>query len=545
MLSLQNEPESWRKSANDDEIFGECWERGELGYKVLDYQRPIYDDIKAKLWGNGGYRNPSGSQRKYLPEIHRKFGKTTVCGIIASELCRQVEGARVFWAAETARQVGLFLRPIMQEIIEDCPAKLRPRWYRSDGMWVWPGTEGQIIVGGCEDEAKCDRLRGPQCHLFVIDEAGQIAMLHYLYTSVVLWMVSRTGGRVIMPSSPATSPGHAFTAFCVLAEAGEGGYAHRDVYDSCFTEQQLDELAKECGGRDTPQWRREALALRVVDEQRAIIPEFTPREAEIVAPLCVRCGVHFDKHADERCADGESFQWAHDFDIDEDGNIVLGKPDYRDCYVSGDPGWHPDLFALLFGYWHFRRATLIVEDELEFSMPTTEDIARGVAAVEARVWGKYFDKLRREHRADEAKPYKRVSDIQLQLICDLNRLHDLGFVNTRKDDLEAQINEARLFCKHLKLAVHPRCRRFIAHLKAGIWNAKRSSFERIKGFGHFDFCAAYIYLVRNLDRSHNPYPEIPFGVTSDTHWIRRDRINTVPEHLRGWQQAFDAMRGGV
>ena len=54
---------------------------------MLDYQRPLYEDIKRQLWGiepdgsgAGSYSNPQGKQRKFIPKIHRKYGKSTVSG---------------------------------------------------------------------------------------------------------------------------------------------------------------------------------------------------------------------------------------------------------------------------------------------------------------------------------------------------------------------------------------------------------------------------------------------------------------------------------
>lgn len=546
MLISSSEPASLLPSGSDadaldplldDDVIAECWLRGELGYKVLPYQQSLYDDIKLQLWGDGGYCDPSGPHRKFIPEIHRKFGKSYVAGIIANELALQKPGAVIIWAAETQKQVALFLLPIMNELLIDCPEHIRPIWLKGEGAWVF-ANGSRIIVGGCEDETKCDRLRGPTCDLFIMDEAGQIRPLHYLYTSIVLWMISRSGGRALMPSTPATTPGHPFTAFCILAEAGESGYAKRTVHDSCFSPAQLDELARECGGTDTPQWRREALCERVVDALRAIVGDFTPNERAIVRPDCVRCGADYAEHVLEHCHDGGEFQWAHETVANDNGETRVGPPEYRDCYASADPGWHPDLFAVIFGYWDFRRARLCIEDEIEFSQPTTQDVADGIKRVEERLWSSHFGRMLREHRPDDAEPYKRVSDTEPQIIFDLTKLHGVNFVGTRKDNKEAQVNETRLFCRGHMLAIHPRCKRLIAHLKAGIWNKTRSSYEHIAGFGHFDFIDALVYLIRNVDRQHNPYPAVPFTATSQDHWVRPGLPAPVPEHLRGWADAF-------
>jgi hypothetical protein len=225
----------------------------------------------------------------------------------------------------------------------------------------------------------------------------------------------------------------------------------------------IPEWCEESGGAESTDWRREYLCELVTDEARQIIPEFTDALVREVP-----------------------------------------RPQYFDAYVGMDVGF-TDLTAVLFGYWDFANATLVVEDELALSRMTTEDLANGIRGVEQRLgWPK--------------PPYSRVSDTDLIVINDLNRLHDLGFTPTLKDDKEAAINAVRMLCAQGKLAVHPRCVNLRAHLKYGIWNERRTSFERAEGFGHFDMIDALVYLVRSVRREVNPYPHL-LGYSEHTHYI--------------------------
>lgn len=517
----------------------QAWREGDLSWKILPYQRETYDAIRMDLWGigpdgdgPGSYSDPRGKHRKFIPELHRKNGKSTLCGIIASEICRQKPNARVFWGAETQRQVKLFLKPIMDEITADCPEDLRPIWHGQDSMWIWPETKAQIIIGGCEDEAKCNRLRGPACDLFIIDEAGQIGLLDYLYQSVVLWMLSRTGGRVILPSTPATKPGHPFTAMCEAAEAGDGGWRKQTVYDSeAFPPDVVEELAKECGGKHTDQWRREALVERVVDAARTVVPEFNK-----------------DLHVRS-----------------------LTLPKYAYCLTAADPGSR-DLFGLVFGYWDFLAARACIQWSWAKRNASTKQVACVVALGEWRLWGRWPSTkmkgipLRRqdgkdgwiELLADEAdehtcellremadtpeekreheqwlrapigrltywggkryeqNPHARWTDVALQFVRDMSTEYGVNFADTAKDDADAQRNLLRDAIGGGKVWFDVNAGPVIPHVKNAAWNENRTDYERHKDFGHFDCLAALIYWFRNIAHVKEKNPNAPEHIGKDS-----------------------------
>ncbi len=473
-----------------------AWRAGHLEFLLEPQQVAIYRDMRAQLWGQGGYRAPDGPERRYILKCHRRFGKSFLSGVLAVELCLAVPHARVYWAAETGKQVRQIILPNLRILLATCPEDLRPTWKMAEGVWAFPNG-AKIHIAGCEDEEKADRLRGDGAELFILDEAGSIKPLRYVYRSIALWMVSRSGGRIIMPSSPAKTPAHDFTAYCHLAEAGEGGYACRTVYDSGWNQELLEELARECGGETTTEWRREALAEDVVDESRAIIPEF----------------------------------------IYQVNNIVRESepPPYLVAYTTMDCGFERDLTAVLLSYWDLRRAKLVVWDELELAHARTDQLADALKRLEAQSWGEVKGRMAREMHSPDFELYRWV-DCEPRLRADLDVLHGLSFVQTRKDNREAAINECRLWVQQGKVEINPRCRRLIAHLKAGIWNERRTDWERIEGFGHFDFIAALVYQVRNTDCELNPYPPLPPDAREDTHWIRTEKLE--PAAGEEWAEIF-------
>lgn len=449
----------------------ELWRRGELRYRLRKHQKPIYDELRLLLWGigaGGSYAKPKGTQLKYLLKCHRRFGKSGLCAFVVNEMGQQLPNARMNWAAETTIQVEKIILPNMDMATRDCPKDLKPEW--KNGAFHWHHTGAVLYTSGCEDERKADRLLGDASDLFILDEAGSIWPLEYVYKQVVLWMGSDRDGVVIMPSTPAKTPAHYFRTLCIKAEAGDGGYAERTVYDSEWDEARLKRLADECGGTDTTEWRRQALAEDVIDETRAIIPEFSEHKDEVVC------------------------EWP--------------RPEYFDCYTGMDVGYSPSMTGLGFAIWDFPNAVLSIEDEAELSKMTTDVLAETVHEKESGLWSEHFEQMRETQpfREDLHEVRYRVSDVSPILLADLATLHKLYFSASRKDNLDAAINKVRLWIKTGKLRIHPRCKRLIAQLEAGIWNQRRTSFQFVDGFGHFDLIAMLVYLVRAIDEQRNPFP---------------------------------------
>ena len=459
----------------DDTVIAELWRRGEIAYVLRDYQLEIYAQIRRELWGDGGYTKPSGKFRRWVLECCRRWGKSTVIAVIAIELCLCMPGARVYWAAETIKQVRKILRNVLRPILADCPADMRPEWNSVDGFYRF-ANGSELHISGCEDEAKADRLRGDGADLFVFDEAGSLDLLEYIYRSIALWMVADRGGRLLMASTPARKPGHPFTTYCELAESGESGFAHRDVYDSHFSQEVIEEIAEECGGFTTTEWQREGLALRVRDETRVIVPEFNP-ERHVVTP----------------------------------GKV----PEYAHCYEGMDPGTR-DKFGIVWAYWDFERAKLVVQRSYAESNVSTGPIADTLKTAERDLWQAltFWD-----GRKFKPNPYLRVSDTDARLIGDLADEHGISVVPTAKDDAEAQLYALRNAFRADKIEIWEDSGPLAAQLKAGAWNDKRTDWDRSEVHGHFDCIAALIYLWRNVVRTLNPYPPQHVGKDPQAHHV--------------------------
>jgi hypothetical protein len=357
--------------------------------------------------------------------------------------------------------VGEFVHPIFSELAQHAPTELRPALV--DGEWRLP--EGRrIIPVGCEDRQKADRLRGPRAHAAIVDEGGFIPILDYVVQDVLRPQLLTTKGWMLIVSTPPETPAHPFVRLMGEAEA-RGAYMHASVRESdMISDEEIDLYCHELGGPQSSRWLREGEARIVVDDTRAVLPEWQG--------------------------------------LQEAGRLVLEveRPPHFDAYVSADLGYL-DLTVVLFGWWDFLGRRLVVEDELVLERPTSAQIQREAAAKERALWG-------------DKRPTRRVADAPLITLADLRSLQrqasdedDGAWQPPAKDEKEAAINAMRVGLTRGELAVHPRCRTLIAHGRHAVWNPRRTEFDRSANEGHFDAVDALLYMWRSIMRARNPYPD--------------------------------------
>ncbi len=433
------------------------WAAGELRWKLHPHQVAMYEQWRKT------------TSRKVVFHCSRRVGKSYTLLTIADEVARKKEKAQIRYAAPTQKNVKEIILPNMGQILEDCPRKLRPKWRAQDGQYVYPN--GSILSIAGTDGGNADKLRGSACDLGIIDEAGFVNNLAYIVRSILMPQFITTDGRLILSSSSPRSPSHDFVHFLREAEA-VAAYVKLTIFEDSRPEvlARIPEWMAESGGAGSTDWLREYMCEVLTDQTLAIIPEFTEERSKV---LCRE----------------------------------VNRPEYFDSYVGMDVGFN-DLTAVVFGYWDFQKASLVIEDEVSLNRMTTLELANAIIGKEKGLWG-------------ERKPLLRVSDTDLIVIHDLNELHNLGFTPTAKDDKEAAVNLLRLLVSQNKLVIHPRCKGLISHLKYGVWNDRRTQFARAEGFGHFDYVDALVYLVRNLRREKNPYPH-NLGMSDFTHHIPGD-----------------------
>ncbi len=440
------------------------WRAGRIRYDLHGAQLKILDSIESHDF------------RKFFVLCSRRLGKSHLLLTYAFEVALNKPGARVLYLAPYAKDAASVASDLATQVLKDCPADLRPDYKAMDKEFHFRNGSVVRLKGVNGEHAQF--LRGGAADVIILDECGLMDDLKHVVSDVCTPMLMTTRGRLILASTPPRSPSHESTTIYEDL-AGSGATAlftirepvrHIDDDGKCRALVEAGEdpahVADILAGRRPPVTttaRREYFCEFVTDSSTAVVKEYTDdARREIVREY--------------------------------------ERPPYFDAYVSMDPGMK-DRTGILFGYWDFVEAKLVIEDELLLRGPNTNDIAEAIKAKEAEHWA---------HR----HVHCRVSDVDLRLIADLYAMHGLVVVPARKEDSLGAVNLMRNMVHTRTLVIHPRCVNLDRQLRNATWNNKATDFERGGADsidGHYDLVAALKYLCRTVNRTRNPYPD---------HWFR-------------------------
>jgi len=473
------------------EIIEELWRRGVLSFKLDKNQKDLY-----RLFHESSHRILT-----WL--LARRSGKSYSLCILAIEQCIKKPKSIIKYVSPTKLQVNTYLRPLMEEILKDCPDDLKPSFKKNEYIYYFPNGS-EIQLAGSES-GHAEKLRGGSSHIAIIDEAGDVTDLDNIIKSILLPTTLTTKGKIIIAGTPPKSEDHNFVKIIEEAEV-KGSLIKRTVYDNPrIAPEDLEDIIKETGGINTEQFRREYLCEIVKDETISVIPEFT----QDVEKALVK-------------------EWK--------------KPPFYDCYEAMDIGFK-DLTVILFGYYDFKADKVIIEDELIIDFKIQDNnlpkLVEGVKKKENELW---FNKLTNELK----KPLLRVSDTNYIVIQEIQRAsnNEIIFQATKKDDKEAAINKLRVLIAAGKLIINPRCTTLIRHLKNVKWKSlnDKSTFARSPDNGHYDAVDALIYFVRSISYTRNPYPA-HYGInTKDIYINNPDKFNSPQNMAEVFQKIFNVKK---
>jgi hypothetical protein len=397
-----------------------------------------------------------------------------LCGY-AIEFALQNPGVKIHYLAPTAKMVKKIILPRMSDILRDCPKSLKPVYKINEQVYKFHNGS-EIHISGTDSE-RAENLRGQVSHLIICDEAGFMDKLDYVVSSILTPLTITTGGKIILSSTPPISPDHPFKEFADQAKLN-GNYIKKTIFDNkLLTTEVIERYMREQKGPDSVSWRREFLAEFIIDEKYAVIPEAS------------------EEHINSLTKEVVLLPKGHDLQPHQ-----TALPMFFDAYTVADLGYK-DNTGILFGYWDFLNAQLVIQDELMLKKPNTQIIADAIHQKEVALWG-------------EKKPYLRFCDGDLIAISNLNTMHDLPFSVTRNDNPESAINEVRLFVADSKLIIDPRCKFLLSQIKNATYDSSGKKFSRSEVHGHYDLLAALMYMIRNIRRNKNPYPP---GLGLDIH----------------------------
>jgi hypothetical protein len=367
------------------------------------------------------------------------------------------------------------VRKILQQnfrvIFKDCPNDIKPKF--NSIMNVYTFKNGSELSIETLDSANVDNIRGGTSHLSIIDEAAYVDDLEYAINYVIRPMSNTTEGKILIVSTPPTTTGHYFETIVDIAKKSNS-YIKKTIYDwfeetkndpeevrNRIKRRVIEDTKISYGGETSMNWRVEYLCEVVKDYEDKIIPEFND-EAEIEL---------LKEHK---------------------------RPSKYESYVSLDLGF-TDHTGALFAYYDFREDLLVIEDEywIQGKKANSAIIAEDIKRIERTLWSDTF--------GNPIQPFLRVADDDMMVLNDLNVLHGLVFLPTKKDNKSAAINETRIKVANRRIRINPKCVNLLNQLRLGRWNKQRTSFSRLDGCGHFDLIDALIYLVRNVQYNINPY----------------------------------------
>lgn len=450
-------------------------ERASLRWKLFPHQKKIYDAVYSAL---------KDGRRRFCLNCSRRLGKTFTMMLIAVETALRKRKGRILVAAPSKEHLIEFVFPIMEEILADMPEDMRPKKNEAKGLFIFPTTGARIVMRGCDTRAKANRLRGPSCDLAIIEEAGSIPDLNYVRRSVIGPQLLSTKGVMLYASTPPDTVGHEFVE---IAESmrQRGTYVHMTVWEGHYTKEEILEFIREDADgmpveeyMETEDYRREYMAEFITDPARAVFKYATDAHLSTTPD---RLGTVIARY------------------------LKLQRPAYRVGYAGGDWGWAPDWTGVLWGYWHFRERTLVIERELILKRMRTNEFAEKSKEIERELFGPDF----RTPFRDGSMEIRRWSDHDQRLLADVAVDHGIIWNPTPKDDKDSAIDALDRMIPGFNghLAINPEgCPELIQQLKACLWNKNRTSFARTKRHGHFDLVDGLIYLARNVVRDEDPFP---------------------------------------
>lgn len=439
----------------------ELWRRGILSWKLDPFQR----ELKDKFY--------TSNEKIQVVLSSRRIGKTYAVCVMAAEQCLVKPNSIVKILAPTKLMIDDITTVLFPQIFSDCPETLRPINLKNKFTYLFPNGSRIQLAG--TDAGHAEKLRGSFADLCIVDEAGFCRDLTNTVRSILIPTTMNTKGKILLLSTPPKEPDHDFFEFVEDAER-RGTLLKKTIYDNPrITPEEIKEMiAGYPNGVKDPEFRREFLCEIIKDGTYAVLPEFTPElEKEIVK------------------------EWP--------------RPPFFDSYEAMDIGGR-DLTVILFGYYDFRAAKIIIEDELVFDFQqennTYDLFIRQIKEREDLLW-------KNPLTLEVKTPYMRVSDINYVVTEELYKVsrsqdptRTISFTTTKKDDKEAAINNLKMLFSARKIIIHPRCKTLIRHLRNVKWAKSRTDkkFSRSPDNGHYDAVDALVYFVRSIVYTKNPYP---------------------------------------
>jgi len=474
------------------------WSSGGIARtKFWPSQIPLYDAIR-KSWGQG----------PFAALCHRNAGKSTVLIGIADEECRRVPNTPCALITDTKDHAQKIADEKMSEYLEGCPRSLRP--VHTDSKHIWRYRNGSILwLYGADDHRHIKTLRGLALRFVGLDEAGHIEGTNGVGLSIILRSIllpslakrvktqPHRPGQVVLASTSPLVVGHEFWSVWKECEAAGRAFFLPISGNADFTDEYRAARAAECGGFDSPDYRREYECAEISDPNTTVLPNVT------------RARIHG--------ADGKPALVQQ-----------VKAPTPREWYRAMDIGGK-HLTGVLWGFYELADDSVQIVAELTDRNASAPELAEGIRLMEKRLWG--------DHPPEYLESW--ADNNNLYLLHELDTRYGIRFYATRKDEKMAQLSSLRQMISDGKLILDLSCVQTLATFRKAQWAQGITSrgFAETPEIGHADLLDAALYLVRNVRRRPYPVPELSFEEQIGAPWAKR----TVSTLTPGMQQLRDLL----
>ena len=447
--------------SHDDLVAG-LWERADLSWKL----RPEQQLLKAEL--------ESIAVQLAVFEISRRWGKTYTLVVYCIEQAMR-ERQKIRYGCAFLSDLEEFILPAFELILEDCPPELRPVYIRSRKVYLFPNGSEVKLVGLDKNP---NGLRGNGVAKIVIDEAGYVSYLRFLYTSVIIPATAKQPDiKLVFLSTPPPDDDHYFHALADKARGQPNGYYKCLTIDdiSDLDPRERERLLREVGGEHSPEAQREFFCKAVRDPNYVLVPEFR-----------------------------------------EDVHVVdVIRPEFGKYWLGGDIGGVRDKSVVYLCTYDFLRGKTLILDERAFEQGTSSTTM--MAEIKAMVgW--------RSAEEPGLTIDIRWIDCPGQTRVDYARDHGFHTIPppNLSECLEAHVNQVRVAFTRGLIEIDRRCTFLIKTLRSGRFNKLRTDLERSETLGHCDGFMALSYSIKQPLKS-NPYPPV---------WIKDPHKYYVPEEQK-------------
>ena len=506
-----------------DEEVAARWRRGELAEMKLDpHQLRVYRRYRAweaevtalrlvaAVQEREKQRGVRGMIRLFVLDIGRRWGKTFLVALIMVEdLIRNAGWVKTYATANAVDMTELII-PMIDELIEDAPDDVKPLFRSSsrglNKVYLFPKPKGQrfsvLKLVGIDKTPR--KLRGKASHGFAVTEAGHVPKLAHTIGTIIYPQFQRhRQATLILESNAPEDPEHDFDRVFIPDAEARGAYVKETIDDN----EALDEYEKQefldaaVAATSVEDMEREYYGKRNRSPKKMVCAEFDDKRHVVPTPA---------------------------------------RPRYARAFTAMDPG-EQDPLGLLWGYWDFDRAKLVIVRSYAESNMRTPAAAEMVVSVEQELWAmprihgpqplnervkhtKFHHSRGWKFEApDEAlsywdgamfkpNPCNRVSDTDAHFIGDLAVLHDVAFNNAEKTNQEASEGEMRTAFLQDRIEIVEDSGPLAMQLQRGTWrldsHGRRVDWNRSPALGHLDCVACLIYMWRDVQhyRYLNPCP---------------------------------------